>query len=124
LQAALGPAIHQCCYEVGEQLRERFASQFDYAEELFHEVMESDPVREKYPLLFLTARAPGHGELPKKIFLDLVKANRRQLLQAGLRPEGIWISPLCTACHTDRLFSHRAEHGVTGRMMAVIGVRP
>ena len=65
-------------------MREQFASQFAYAERLFHEVQESDPVREKYPLLFLTARAPGHGELPQKIFLDLVEANRRQLLALGV----------------------------------------
>jgi hypothetical protein len=29
-----------------------------------------------------TARAPGHGELPNKIFLDLVEANRPQFLEA------------------------------------------
>ena len=41
-------------------------------------------MREKYPLLFLTARAPGHSELPKKILLDLVEANRQQLLAVGV----------------------------------------
>jgi len=30
----------------------------------------------------------------------------------------------CTACDTARFFSHRAEFGKTGRMMAVIGIRP
>ena len=86
-------------------------------------VKESDPVREKYPLLFLTARAPGHGELPKKIFLDLVEANRRQLMAAGVRAKSIEASSLCTNCRPDLLFSHRAEKGKTGRMMAVAGIR-
>ena len=63
LRAAVGPGIQGCCYEVGEEVRTRFESQFAYADKLFREVKESDPVREKYPLLFLTARAPGHGEL-------------------------------------------------------------
>jgi len=123
LKAAIGPGIHDCCYEVGEEVRTKFESQFAYAEALFHEVRESDPVREKYPLLFLTARAPGHSKLPKKIFLDLVEANRRQLLAAGVPAKSIEASPLCTACRTDLLFSYRAEKGKTGRMMGVVGIR-
>jgi YfiH family protein len=122
LKAAIGPAIHGCCYEVGAEVREKFESQFGYAAKLFREVEEIDPVREKYPMLFLTARAPGHSVLPKKIFLDLVEANRQQLLAAGVPAKSIEASPLCTNCHTDLLFSYRAEKGKTGRMMAVVGV--
>jgi YfiH family protein len=124
IKAAIGPGIHGCCYQVGEEVRVNFESQFTYAADLFREVKESDPVREKYPLLFLTARAPGHSELPTNIFLDLVEANRRQLMDAGVLAKNISASPLCTSCHTDLLFSHRAEKGVTGRMMGVAGVRP
>jgi hypothetical protein len=123
LKAAIGPGIHGCCYEVGEEVRTKFESQFAYADTLFREIRESDPVREKYPLLFLTARAPGHGELPKKIFLDLVEANRRQLLGAGVLGKNIDASTLCTNCRRDLLFSYRAEKGKTGRMMAVVGTR-
>lgn len=124
LKAAIGPGIHGCCYEVGEEVREKFLSQFAYAAKLFREVKESDPVREKYPLLFLTARAPGHGELPKKIFLDLVEANRQQLLAVGVPEKSIEASPLCTNCRTDLLFSYRGEKGKTGRMLAAVGIRP
>jgi YfiH family protein len=123
IKAAIGPAIHGCCYQVGTEVRVNFESQFAYAADLFREVAESDPVREKYPLLFLTARAPGHSELPTNIFLDLVEANRSQLIDAGVSGKNIHTSPLCTSCHTDLLFSHRAEKGVTGRMMAVAGIR-
>jgi hypothetical protein len=123
LKAAIGPGIQGCCYAVGEEVRTKFESQFSYAASLFREVKESDPVREKYPLLFLTARAPGHSELPTKIFLDLVEANRQQLLAAGLSAKNIEASPLCTNCHTDLLFSYRGEHGKTGRMIAVAGIR-
>jgi polyphenol oxidase len=123
IKAAIGPGIHGCCYEVGQEVRDQFESQFAYAAKLFREVEESDPVREKYPMLFLTARAPGHSELPKKIFLDLVEANRRQLLAVGVPAKSIEASPLCTNCRTDLLFSYRAEKGKTGRMMAVAGIR-
>ena len=123
LKAAIGPGIRGCCYQVGEEVRTKFESQFSYAARLFREVKESDPVREKYPLLFLTARAPGHGELPPGIFLDLVEANRQQLLAAGVRKKNIDVSPLCTSCHPELLFSHRAEKGKTGRMMAAAGIR-
>jgi len=123
LVAAIGPGVHGCCYEVGEEVRLRFEAQFAYGSSLFREVKESDPVREKYPLLFLTARAPGHGELPMKLFLDLAEANRRQLLDAGVLAKNIDAAAPCTACHTELLFSYRAEKGVTGRMMAAAGIR-
>ncbi len=118
------PVFTVAATTVGPEVRTQFESQFEYGSKLFREVEESDPVREKYPLLFLTARAPGHSELPKKIFLDLVEANRRQLLAAGVAAKNISASPLCTSCRTDLLFSYRAEKGVTGRMMAVAGIRP
>jgi YfiH family protein len=124
LVAAIGPGVHNCCYTVGEEVRDKFHSQFAYAAALFHEVKESDPVREKYPMLFLTARAPGHSKLPVNIFLDLVEANRRQLIAAGVPRRNIEASQLCTSCHTDLLFSYRGEKGITGRMMGVVGIKP
>ena len=123
LVAAIGPGIHGCCYEVGEEVRNRFETQFAYAAELFREVKEPDPVREKYPLLFLTARAPGHSELPVKLFLDLVQANRRQLMDAGVASKNIEASALCTACRPDLLFSFRSDKGVTGRLMGLVGIK-
>lgn len=123
LVAVIGPGVHGCCYEVGEEVRNKFETQFAYAAELFREVKESDPVRERYPLLFMTARAPGHSELPVKLFLDLVEANRRQLMDAGVIAKNIEASALCTACHPQLLFSFRAEKGVTGRLMGVVGMR-
>jgi YfiH family protein len=123
LKAAIGPGIHGCCYEVGSEVRGQFESQFAYAAELFREVKESDPVREKYPLLFLSARPPGHDH-GAKIFLDLVEANRRQLMICGVPARNVSASPLCTSCRADLLFSFRAEKGITGRMMGVVGINP
>ena len=140
IRAVIGPGIEGCCYEVGDEVQERFRTQFSYADDLFHEVKDSDPIRERYPLLFLTARAPGHSELPRKLYLDLVEANRRQLLAAGVpdkqivRPgtgsgrdaratAGETLALLCTNCRPELFFSYRAEQGNTGRMMAVVGIR-
>ncbi|MEO6119623.1 MAG: peptidoglycan editing factor PgeF [Terriglobales bacterium] len=123
IRAAIGPCIQQCCYGVGPEVVDEFHSQFDYAAELLQDFFDDDPVKRKYPLLFMTARAPGHGPIGKQPHLDLTEANRRQLLAAGVPAENIWVSGLCTGCNTDRLFSHRKEAGFTGRMMAVVGVR-
>ena len=121
LEAAIGPAIGACCYAVGEEVRSEFLSQFSYAAELFSEVYDSDPVKEKYPLLFLTARAPGHSNMGPNLHLDLIEANRRQLLDAGLTAKSIATAYRCTNCEPKTFFSYRAEHGFCGRMMALIG---
>jgi copper oxidase (laccase) domain-containing protein len=128
LVAAIGPSIGPCCYSVGEEVRFEFESQFAYAPQLFSEVFDSDPVHDKYPLLFLTARAPGHSNIGPQIHLDLWEANRRQLLDAGVPASRITVVGECTACSGlgtaagRKYFSHRAESGFTGRMMAVVGV--
>jgi len=123
LVAAIGPGIGQCCYAVGEEVLSEFQSQFAYASDLFCEVYDSDPVKEKYPLLFLTARAPGHSNMGPSLHLDLVEANRRQLLDAGLGPGAISVIGDCTSCRADRYFSYRTSHGFTGRMLSAIGIR-
>ncbi|MGB7554601.1 MAG: peptidoglycan editing factor PgeF [Candidatus Korobacteraceae bacterium] len=123
LRAAIGPSIRRCCYQVGPEVRAEFDSQFPYSSELFEEVFDANAIHVRYPMLFLTARAPGHSELGPELHLDLVEANRRQLADAGLRNKNISVVDGCTACETTRFFSHRAQFGNTGRMMAVIGIR-
>jgi hypothetical protein len=100
--AAVGPSIGACCYAVGDEVRSNFGAQFKYAEALF--------------------RTTEGGQM----HLDLWEANRRQLLDAGVPEAGITVMGECTACavaqQERKYFSHRAEHGFTGRMMSVIGV--
>jgi YfiH family protein len=127
LVAVVGPAIGPCCYSVGEEVRFEFESQFAYAPKLFSEVYDSDSVRDKYPLLFLTARAPGHSNIGPQIHLDLWEANRRQLLDAGLKAKRVTVVGECTACGRDKrgalkYFSHRGESGFAGRLMGAVGV--
>lgn len=103
LVAAIGPSIGACCYAIGDEVRSGFEAQFRYAEELF--------------------RTADQG----KMHLDLWKANRRQLLASGIPSERITVVGECTACARNewgerKYFSHRAEHGFTGRMMSAVGV--
>ena len=124
LVAAIGPGISACCYAVGEEVLSEFESQFAYARELFREVYDSDEVRTKYPMLFLTQRAPGHSPVGPRLHLDVAEANRRQLLDSGVRAGAIRVVGGCTSCQQDLFFSHRASRGHAGRMLSVIGIRP
>ncbi len=124
LIAAIGPGVGPCCYAVGDEVFSEFESQFTYFQSLFIEVYDSDPIRTRYPMLFLTQRAPGHSPIGPSLHLDLIEANRRQLLAAGLLPSSIKIVSGCTSCQRELFFSHRSSKGHTGRMMAVIGIRP
>jgi copper oxidase (laccase) domain-containing protein len=100
-----------------------FRSQFAYADALFRESYDKDPIKERYPLLFMTARAPGHSNINSSTHLDLVEASRRQLIDAGIPAGNIHLVSECTCCNKDYLWSHRGEHGFAGRMMGVIGIR-
>jgi len=121
--AAFGPAIGGCCYEVGPEVAQAFAAQFAEAREWFEGPFErlvggEDPA----PFPWLSLTPPGHDAPAPRVRLDLRAANRRQLEAAGVPPQQIISSALCTACRTDLLFSHRRERGRTGRLMAVIGI--
>ena len=120
LLAAIGPAIGGCCYEVGTEVATAFHSQFADAPEWFDELRTGD---EPNPLQWLNQFPPGHQPPPKNVRLDLRKANRAQLLAAGLRPQNIFVNDLCTACRPDLLFSYRKQGSESGRMMSVIGIR-
>ena len=67
---------------------------------------------------------PGHQPPPKGVPLDLRKANRSQLISAGLRPQNICTIDLCTACHSDILFSYRKQGPQSGRLMSLIALKP
>lgn len=121
---ALGPAIGGCCYEVGPDVAQAFAGQFaaarDWFEGPFDQLAAGDTPN---PLQWLTMVPPGHQPPPPRVNLDLRAANRWQLLKAGVMPQNIFSSDLCTSCRTDLLFSYRKEGSASGRMLAAIGIR-
>jgi YfiH family protein len=59
----------------------------------------------------------------QKWFVDLKEVNKKQLIDHGVLIKNIEVSDYCTVANNDLFFSHRKENGVTGRMIAVIGIR-
>ncbi len=92
---AVGPAIGQCCYEVGSEVAAPFMA---------------------YDGAVLEGAAAG------KYQLDLKRVNQLQALEAGIMPEHIEVTPLCTSCAKDRFFSYRAEQGCSGRFVSAIAL--
>src|SRR5207302_10677428 len=119
LFAAIGPSIGGCCYEVGTEVATQFLSQFAEAPEWFDEFRTGD---EPNPIQWLNIMPPGHQPAPRNVLLDLRKANRAQLLGAGVRASNIFVSGLCTACRRDLPFSYRQERAQSGRLLSVIGI--
>jgi YfiH family protein len=130
--AALGPGIGRCCYEVGPEVAQAFAGRFAAWAEWFKGVpggaqssqmnRSQGPSTAPPPKNSLPQRPVPHGA-GQRLKLDLIAANRWQLLDAGMAPANIVASELCTGCRTDLFFSYRRERGRTGRSMGVIGLR-
>jgi len=118
--AALGPSIGPCCYEVAAEFVVKFTGQFADAADYFDEASSGE---EPNPLQWLDMAPPGHQPPPKNVHLDLRKANRSQLLAAGLQARNIYTSDLCTGCRRDLFFSYRKERARSGRLLSVVGIR-
>ncbi len=88
LVAVIGPSIGPECFEVGDEVAEEFAGVFG-----------EETVQRQY------------GVRPH---VDLQGANRLSMIRAGMNPDRITVSGLCTKCHSDRFFSHRATAGKRG----------
>lgn len=97
--ALVGPSICQRCYEVSQDVRERFAAV--YSEEELAEILEDGRAEGKYQL-------------------DLWAACYYTIKKAGVPPENIQVSRVCTCCQPDLLFSHRATQGKRGNLNGFI----
>jgi YfiH family protein len=101
LLAALGPAIGRCCYEVGEDVREAMARLAGFDSSTW----------------FTAGRASG------KWMFDTWSSARAQLEAAGVLPDQIFTSGLCTASHPDAFCSYRRDGPPAGRNAAAIRPR-
>ncbi|MBQ8249468.1 MAG: peptidoglycan editing factor PgeF [Clostridia bacterium] len=99
IRAAVGAAIHSCCYEVGEDFRESVTAL----------------AGEKMAREFIHERDGG-------LYADIIGMNRSMLLGAGVHDENIDISEKCTCCEPSLFYSHRYSHGVRGTMLSVISL--
>lgn len=101
LVCAIGPAALCGNYEIGNDVIDAFASNFNDHER------------------YLSSTREGHA------LIDLHLANADQLVSLGVMPENIFRSPFCTMERSDLFFSYRKEKarfGKTGRLMSVIGL--
>jgi YfiH family protein len=116
IYAGLGPTIGPCCYEVSEQVRDLFMGKAQF---------DDMPTRAHYRALVRESAVFSTMQFPERtsLRLDLETTTRHQLLLAGIEPEHIETAALCTSCHKDRFFSHRAEQGKTGRFPLVMSLR-
>lgn len=96
IRAAVGPCIHACCFEVKEDCLAVVRASLGEGAEVF------------------ILRREG------KTFLDLPALNRAMLLRAGVAEADVDVCRLCTACHPEVFYSHRASGGVRGTMLNVI----
>lgn len=99
--AAIGPSICMDCYEVSKEVIDEFACSFE------QNIMDDICYKKE------------NG----KYQLDLWKANKYVLLEAGIKEENISVTNICTCCNSNLLFSHRASHGMRGNMAALIGLK-
>ena len=58
---------------------------------------------------------------PSNLTLDLWRANRDQLVEAGVPAQSVYVAELCTACNEDAFYSYRRDGKGTGRMVGFIG---
>ena len=103
IRAAIGPCIHSCCYEVGE--------------DLFCEVQKS--LGDDMASRFVTPSKKA----PDKYLCDLPAINRFLLNEAGLADQNIDVIAHCTCCEPDLFYSHRYSKGVRGTMLNFILIK-
>jgi len=98
INAAIGPAIGYCCFEVGAEVVKA-------CEEYIGDCAD-----------LVTARKRG------KFLLDLKTANARRLVQLGLKEENVSVSQSCTMCENEKFFSHRFTNGERGAQGTLISL--
>ncbi|MCC6094972.1 MAG: peptidoglycan editing factor PgeF [Eubacterium sp.] len=101
LICAIGPSICRDCYEVGEDVAQQMDAAFPGH---LDEILED--------------RHNGHYQL------DLWKANRIVLEDAGVLPSHISVTDVCTCCNPEVLYSHRASHGRRGNLGVFLMLKP
>lgn len=98
--AAVGPSVCRACYEVSEDVAEQFMASFEqqYWDDLFDKKRNG------------------------KYQLDLWKANELIFQEAGILPEHIAVTNVCTKCNSNILYSHRVSGNQRGNLCAFLSL--
>lgn len=103
---AIGPCIGVCCYEVGEDVYEAVKRLFE------HKGMEK--------LTNGMFRNVCTCSASSKKKANLAEINRQLLINFGIPEKNIDVSGICTCCHENEFFSHRASGGFSGTFVSVV----
>ena len=99
--ACIGPSICQSCYEVSSDVIDAFREAF--SQELWEALFYEKP--------------------DGKYQLNLWKANEAVFAEAGILPEHIAVTNICTNCNPELLYSHRASGGRRGSLAAFLALK-
>jgi len=99
--AFIGPSICSDCYEVSKDVADEFLAA--YSKEIINHILIAKP--------------------NQKFQLNLHLANKYNLLDAGLKPENIFVTDICTCCNPDLLYSHRASKGQRGGLCGFLEIK-
>ena len=99
--AFIGPSICNDCYEVSKDVADQFSKA--YSKETIDHILTS--------------------KTNEKFQLNLHQANRYNLLDAGLMPENIFVTDICTCCNPNLLYSHRASKGQRGGLCGFLEIK-
>lgn len=91
----IGPSIGPCCYEVSEELIEKFNTNLTNCEEKFYIIKEG------------------------RHYLDLWKINEYILKSSGIKEENIINLNLCSSCNEEKFHSYR-KHNKTPKRIGMI----
>ncbi len=104
LTALIGPSICKDNYEVSADVAWLFIKKHDIKVSLDSAII-------------------SEGREDGKYQLDLWEANRANLLEAGLLPENIYVSGVCTFREERLCYSHRRTGDARGSMVGFLGIR-
>ncbi|WP_273125396.1 peptidoglycan editing factor PgeF [Bacillus weihaiensis] len=99
VKVAIGPSIEACCYVVDDRVISAINELSLPRDHMSYEMISQGQYK-----------------------LDLKQLNKNLLIRAGVKEENILTSNYCTSCDADKFFSHRRDHGKTGRMLSFIGL--
>jgi YfiH family protein len=97
--SAIGPSIGQCCFEVGNEVKDQFINKLDWSRDF---CIKKDE---------------------EKSFIDLQGIIKHTLIDCGFKIQNIFISNICTKCNKEIFFSHRGDNGKTGSLAAIMQLK-
>jgi len=105
IKVYFSPSIHQCCFEVSEELKCLFEKEFKEIDmENIIKLWEFKDNEQKY-------------------FIDMVELNKRVLLNLWIKKENIIISDECTVCNGDKIHSYRKDKPNEWRNVLLISIK-